>query len=78
MKEPDMEKEAEDNYEKIKEEVKDINNYDGRVNLTKLWKTLKQLSPKFVDPPTAVFDVKGNLMTTTDQHFTKILAEGRF
>ena len=55
---------AEDNRRKILEEVKGIECEDGGVNSGKLWKLRKKLCPKSRDPPTAMLDSGGNLVTS--------------
>ena len=55
---------AETNYEKIKEEIDSIKSEDGGVHYGQLWKLKKKLSPKCRDPPTAMLDKHGNLVTS--------------
>ena len=55
---------AKSNYEKIKEEVKNIKPDEGGLHSGKLWKLKKKLSPKCRDPPTAMTDKEGNLFTS--------------
>ena len=55
---------AENNYEKIKEEIDSIKGEDGGVHYGQLWKLKKKLSPKCRDPPTAMLDKHGNLVTS--------------
>ena len=55
---------AKDNYEKIMEEISNIDCQEGGVNSGHLWKLKKKLSPKCRDPPTAMVDEKGNLVTS--------------
>ena len=57
---------AQDNYEKIKEELDGINCEEGGFNSGKLWKLRKKLFPKSRDPPTAMMDMDGNLITSVD------------
>ena len=58
---------AQDNYEKIKEELDGINCEEGGVNSGKLWKLRKKLFPRSRDPPTAMMDSDGNLVTSEDR-----------
>ena len=58
---------AESNYTKIVEEIADIKCEEGGVNVGKLWKLKKKLSPTCRDPPTAMLDNEGNLLTSTKQ-----------
>ena len=58
---------AEDNYAKIKEELKDIDCNDGAMNAGKLWKIKKKLSPRQIDTPTAMLDRAGNLVTSVEK-----------
>ena len=55
---------AQSNYEKIKEEIENINCDEGGFNSGHLWKLKKKMSPKCRDPPTAMLDNQGNLVTT--------------
>ena len=58
---------AKDNYNKIKEEIADIKCEEGGINSGKLWKLKKKLSPKCRDPPTAMLDKEGNLVTDPER-----------
>ena len=51
-------------FKQIKDELEDIESEDGGFNSGKLWKLKKKLSPNNADPPTAMKDPKGNLLTT--------------
>ena len=51
---------AQDNYEKIKEELEGINCEEGGLNFGKLLKLRKKLFLKSRDPPTAMLDWDGN------------------
>ena len=55
---------AKDNYEKIIDEVGKIDCQEGGINSSHLWKLKKKLSPKCRDPPTAMLDNEGNLITS--------------
>ena len=56
---------AQDNFEKINEEINGINCDEGGFNSSHLWKLKKKLSPRCRDPPTAMMDSKGNLVTSS-------------
>ena len=58
---------AESNYSKIVEEIADINCEEGGGNVGKLWKLKKRLSPTCRDPPTAMQDKEGKLLTSPKQ-----------
>ena len=58
---------ANDNYEKIKDEIEGVKCEEGGVNSGKLWKLRKKLFPNSRDPPTAMMDQAGNLITDPDQ-----------
>ena len=58
------EKCAESNYQKIKEELKDIESDEGGFNMGKLWKIRKKLCLFKKDPKTAMQDPNGNLITS--------------
>ena len=55
---------AQDNYEKIVEEISGMECESGGVHPGKLWKLRKSLCPKSRDPPTAMLDEHGNLVTS--------------
>ena len=44
-------------------ELDKIKSNDGRINAQKFWKLNKKMFPKSRDPPAAIFDKKGNLLT---------------
>ena len=54
------------NYEKIKEEIQNIDCDEGGINSEHLWKLKKKLSPKCRDPPTAMLDKAWNLLTSNE------------
>ena len=58
---------AESNYSKIMEEIADLECEEGGINVGKLWKLKKKLSPTCRDPPTAMLDKEGNLVTSPRQ-----------
>ena len=49
---------------KIKDELKEVNWEDGGFNPGKFWKLEKKLSPRQSDPPTAMKDLEGNILTS--------------
>ena len=55
---------AQENFQKAKEALNEIIPGDETVNTKKLWKFKKKLCPKTKDPPTAMLDNNGNLLTT--------------
>ena len=57
---------AENNYNKIKDEVNNIKSDEGGINTGHLWKLKKKLNPKCRDPPTAMLDMHGNLATSDE------------
>ena len=58
---------AEINYNKIKEEIGNLKDEEGGVHIGKLWKLKKKLNPKCRDPPTAMKDEKGNIITSPEK-----------
>jgi hypothetical protein len=58
------EKCAERNVKIIYEETKNINCEDGGINSNKLWQLKKKLCPKLPDPPTAMINKDGHLVTS--------------
>jgi hypothetical protein len=54
------------NYEKINEEIQNIDCDEGGLHSGHLWKLKKKLSPKCRDPPTAMLDRAGNLLTSNE------------
>ena len=74
------EKCAEQNYLKIREEVKNIHCDEGGFNANKFWKLKKKLCPRPQDPPTAMLDKNGNLISSVKgveklsiDHYSKVL-----
>ena len=57
---------AEEFYDKVKEASKDIDCDGGDNSVVNLWKLKKQLCPQSRDPPTAMLDDEGNLVTNED------------
>ena len=55
---------AEKNYNKIKEEIANIDCEEGGIISGHLWKLKKKISPKCRDPPTGMLDPQGNLITS--------------
>ena len=60
------EKCAESNYNKIKNEISKIDVDEGGVHSGSLWKLKKKISPRCRDPPTAMRDESGNLVTSQE------------
>ena len=58
------EKCADNNRRKIIEELSGIECNDGGVNSGRLWKLRKKLCPRSRDPPIAMLDKRGNLVTS--------------
>ena len=54
------------NYNKIKEELGNLKYEEGGIHMGKLWKLKKKLNHRCRDPPTAMKDKKGNLITDPD------------
>ena len=52
------------NYKKIMEEIEGIEFEGGGINSGKLWSLRRRLCPKSRDPPTAMLDLQGNLVTS--------------
>ena len=48
----------------MKKELSDIKCGDRAIDAQKLWKIKKKFCPQSRDPPTAMLDIKGNLLTT--------------
>ena len=55
---------AQANYMKICDEISDIKCDEGGINSGKLWQLKKKLSPRCRDPPTAMVDLDGKLLTS--------------
>ena len=55
---------AEANYKKICEEISEIKCDEGGINSGKLWQLKKKISPRCRDPPTAMMDMNGKLVTS--------------
>ena len=54
---------AEDNRNRIKEELAGMKCEEGGINSGKLWSLRKKIFPRSRDPPTAMCDAEGNLVT---------------
>ena len=54
---------AETNFNKLKKHLDKIKTNDGPVNAHEMWKLRKKMCPKNRDPPTAMTDKNGNLLT---------------
>ena len=59
---------AESNYHQIKEEIENIKADEGGIHSGYLWKIKKKLSPNSRDPPTAMEDDAGKLVTVPDEN----------
>ena len=57
---------AESNYRKIKEEIAHIKVDEGGIHSGSLWRLKKKISPRCRDPPTAMLDPSGNLLTSPE------------
>ena len=51
------------NFQKLKEEVEKSKSKEGGMNAKAIWKLKKILCPRSKDPPTAILDSYGNLLT---------------
>ena len=60
------EKCAVENRRKIIDEIAGMENCDGGVNTGRLWKLRKKLFPRTREPPTAMLDKMGNLITASE------------
>ena len=56
---------AEDNFKIVKEACQGLACEEGGVNATKLWQLKRKLRGIALQPPTAMVDFKGNLVTTS-------------
>ena len=54
---------AESNYNKVVEELKAMNADGGKINSQKFWKLKKKIFKKSRDPPVAMFNKNGELLT---------------
>ena len=52
---------------KVKEELEGIENEDGGIHPEKLWALRKKLFPKSRDPPTAMINEEGDLVTSLEE-----------
>lgn len=57
---------AEENFNIINEQIKNITNLEGGLAKPKMWKVRKSVSPRAKDPPMAKYDKNGNLITTKE------------
>ena len=74
------EKYAEGLLTQIKDEIKNIKHEEGGLNSGNLWRLKNKLNKKYPEPPTAMRDDKGNLLTgkrdileQTVKHYEKVL-----
>ena len=63
MEERLADKYAEGIFNQIKEEIKNIKHEEGGLNSGNLWRLKKKLNKKYPEPPTAMKDDSGNLLT---------------
>ena len=61
------EKYSEDMASKIREEIKGVNCEDGGWNPQNLWKLRSKLTPRPMDPPTAMENAEGVLLTDPEE-----------
>ena len=69
-------------YDQIKDEIEGLNCEEGGKNGSQLWKKLtKKLNPRYQEPPVAMKDDMGNILTSkediltnTVKHYKKVLA----
>ena len=59
---------SEDMYKKIKDELKGMSCEDGGWNPGHLWKLKTKISPRPVDPPTAIENSNGILLTDQQKY----------
>ena len=57
---------AENTFNKLKQQLEKIKLDDNMINAHEIWKLRKKMSPKNRDPPTAMTDKKGNLLTSDE------------
>ena len=55
---------AENNFKKLKKELDGIKADSGKLDKNKIWKLRKKMCPKIRDPPTAMMDEHGNVLTS--------------
>ena len=55
---------AETNFNKLKQQLDKIKPDDGVVNAHEMWKLRKKMCPRNSDPPTAMINKNGNLLTS--------------
>ena len=55
---------AETNYNKVVEELNKMKPEEGRIDAQKFWKMKKRIFPKNNDPPSAMLDKDGNIITS--------------
>ena len=74
------EKCSENNYLKVQEELKDIEDDDNGFSAAKLWKLKKKLAPQIKEAPSSICDEGGNTITSSEDlkkhtlnHYMKVL-----
>ena len=58
---------ADDCFEKMKNATNDIDCEEGGMSSGKLWSLRKEICPQSRDPPTAMMDLEGNLVTNAEK-----------
>ena len=58
---------SEEFFKKVKQASKDVDCAEGANMSAEIWKLKKQLFPRSRDPPTAMMDDSGNLVTNTEE-----------
>ena len=59
----DIAAEANSNFKKVRDEIDKMKTNEGGMSEKQIWKLKKKLCPRSKDPPTAMLDGKGNLLT---------------
>ena len=58
---------SQSNYTRINDEISNLKCDEGGINVGKLWKLKKKLSPTCRDPPTAMLGKDGNIITSSKE-----------
>ena len=70
----DIADQAESNFKKLKDELKKLDPNNKGLDAKQLWKLKKSICPKVRDPPCAMMDKSGNLLTSNKELQKRALA----
>ena len=54
---------AQDKYNQVMQDLNEMRPNEGKINSQKFWKMKKKMCQRNIDPPSVMFDAKGNILT---------------